>query len=145
MKKLIVILILLLMVSAVSAVPTGYADVSVRCMHNLFSNEMTLTSFTNNAAVLAYVSPDGKWGEELLVGDYALILLDGQGGQREYRYFTVRPEAITHIDPFIGHAISEGGDRECDKVWVCGDWDTFCWGDVCIPNPGYCVWMEMCK
>jgi hypothetical protein len=197
-KSLIIILSILLLVSFASAGPTGHAYTNVRCMHNIFSYEMTLVTFTYNEAMPVYVSPDGYWDSELLVGKYALILLDGDTGHREYRYFEVRADEITHIDPFIGHAISPKGNTtpepiptptvtpivtptvsptisptpipttiptivptvsptpiptitptptpapQCERVWVCGDWEWFCWGDWCIPNPGHCFWVEKC-
>lgn len=84
---------------------TGHVDVIIRCQHNLFSKEMLLVSFKNNAAISVYITPDGYWGDDLLVGDYALILLDGDKGQREYAFFTVRAGETVTV-PLLGHAVS---------------------------------------
>jgi hypothetical protein len=112
--------LLLMALVAGAQAGTGHIYVDVRCQHNLFSQEMILTSFTANEAVSVYLTPDGKFDAELPPGDYVLILLDGNAGHREYRFFTVRSGEITHIDQFIGHAISGGGRKgRCGDVRVC--------------------------
>jgi hypothetical protein len=30
------------------------------------------------------------------------------------------------------------------SVWVCGHWGTFCWDNVCYPNPHHCMWVKKC-
>lgn len=90
---------------------SGHVWVNVRCQHNLFSQQMILTSFTNNAAKDVYLSADGKWDDDLVPGDYALILLDGNAGHREYRFFTIRSaESVTF--QFVGHAVTFGPGEE---------------------------------
>jgi hypothetical protein len=125
----LVIFLLLLLVGSVNAENTGHVYVTIRCMNNIFSRAMILTSFTNNNADIVWVSPDGKWDSELIPGSYALILLDGNSGQREYRFFDIREGMTTMIDQFIGHAISGNrckkvcvpfGTPWCDWVWNCG-------------------------
>lgn len=85
---------------------TGHAYVTIRCMSNCFNYNMVLTSFSENQAENIAAMPDGRWDRELLPGDYVLILMNGNGEQREYRYFTIQAGETTYIDQFIGHAIS---------------------------------------
>jgi hypothetical protein len=33
---------------------------------------------------------------------------------------------------------------EVHYVWVCGNWEWFCWNGNCIPNPGHCSWVKEC-
>ena len=84
---------------------TGHVWVTVRCHHNLFSREMILTSITNDGTEIVNITPDGKWDDELLTGDYGLILIDGNAGHPESTYFTIRPGESAYI-PLIGHAVS---------------------------------------
>ncbi|MCK9591418.1 MAG: hypothetical protein M0Q91_05345 [Methanoregula sp.] len=85
--------------------PYGTVYVDVRCQHGIYSSMMVLTSLTNNAASTVYLSPDGTWNTQLIPGDYALILLDGNMGRREYQFFTVQAGESAYVN-FIGHAIT---------------------------------------
>jgi hypothetical protein len=85
--------------------PFGELNINVRCHHNLISQEMKLTSITNNEEMSVYLNPDGTYDTILVPGDYALILIDGNGGQTEYRYFTIQSGYSVQIS-FIGHAVT---------------------------------------
>lgn len=148
MKPLFLALFLLALIAGAQASETGHAYVTVRCQHNIFSNEMILTSFTENTAVREWIGPDGKWDRELAPGNYALILLDGNAGHREYRFFSVRSEETTFIDQFLGHAISTDPGR-CHKecTWKRGYDTRICENGVCIPthHPGHWECVERCE
>jgi hypothetical protein len=92
-------------IPAPTPAPFGVLDVTVRCHHNIISQEMILTSFTNNEKTSVYLNPDGTYDTLLVPGDYALILLDGNGGQRESRYFTIQSGYSVQIS-FIGHGVT---------------------------------------
>jgi hypothetical protein len=68
-------------------------------------SEVVREGFPAFATEIVNITPDGKWDDELLTGDYGLILLDGNAGHPEYAYFTIRPGESAYI-PLIGHAVS---------------------------------------
>jgi hypothetical protein len=91
-----------------TATQEGFLYVHVLCGGNVFSHEMYLTNFADNEAQSVYVRPDGTFDKPLTPGKYVLILLDGDKGQREYKYFDIVAGRITRIT-FIGHAVSSEG------------------------------------
>lgn len=106
MKKIVIGILILLLMPGVSAEDRmGHVFVTVRCHHNLFSDDMILTSFTENDATTVHLTPDGKYDAGLAPGEYVLILLDGNAGKREYAYFTITEGQSAYVS-FIGHAVT---------------------------------------
>lgn len=96
----------------------GTVQVTVRCQHNLFSQEMILTSHTYDESMSVWLNPNGRWDTELIPGTYTLELLDGNAGHPESAVFTIRSGQVSYVN-FIGHAMSQRGSGDTDP---CTPW-----------------------
>jgi hypothetical protein len=82
-------------------------EIKVLCHHNLFSQEILVKYTAENwsNARHIYLQPDGLFNDRFAPGIYELELLDGNGGQPEYRTTEITEGYLTQV-VFIGHAIS---------------------------------------
>jgi hypothetical protein len=86
----------------------GTLEVGVLCGHNLFSKEVIIkpeweVGWKN--ATSFELNPVGLFEDRYLPGDYALWLLDGNGGKSEYANVTVFAGYQTKVR-FVGHAVT---------------------------------------
>lgn len=122
MKKLTILLLLMLIlpVAAINqyvAVPQdisdgkGIMEIKTLCHHSLFSQEILVKNTTENwsDARQIYLQPDGLFNDRFAPGTYDLKLIDGNGGQPEYRSAEITEGYLTLV-VFIGHATSGHGE-----------------------------------
>lgn len=83
---------------------TGTMEIVVRCHHNLFSKDIVITS-SDGSKQTVFLNPSGKFEARFQEGLYNLVLLDGNGGQKEYATATVIAGYQTKVQ-FIGHAVT---------------------------------------